>query len=389
MKNKSADGLRGMAAFNVTVAHFVSAFLPIMLYNNYPTIFPKNNEPSMVFKILTSPVLTIFYNGHFAVMVFFVLSGYVLTLPYFTNREDGCLTLRKRLWGRYFRLNVPVLACVLLSFIVYSAGWYSNVQAAEISGSTKWLKNFYPATILAADAAKQAVYQSILFAKCTLVPPLWTLRMEFIGSLYILLFYISKPKDHTLIPLLLVFAMIYAVHGDDSLYLYAFFLGSLLGGGGGRIARLRAPLFFIGLYFGGFQYEMPLYDFLPNLSSVWPFWHKKTFYNGLGAILVTASVIHGFGSKVFQSRVAQFLGKISFSIYCIHFIVLCSLASFLYIHLPSGKLFLGLNLLCYISTCFIAAYLFEKFVDRNSISISHSFSSRLFGSFQSLCRGNE
>ena len=40
MKNKSADGLRGIAALNVAISHFVAAFLPMMLYKNYLTLFP-------------------------------------------------------------------------------------------------------------------------------------------------------------------------------------------------------------------------------------------------------------------------------------------------------------------------------------------------------------
>jgi peptidoglycan/LPS O-acetylase OafA/YrhL len=39
MRNKSADGLRGIAALNVTVHHFLAAFLPTALYKNYPFIF--------------------------------------------------------------------------------------------------------------------------------------------------------------------------------------------------------------------------------------------------------------------------------------------------------------------------------------------------------------
>lgn len=67
-----ADGLKGVAAFNVVVAHFVAAFLPMMLHKNYPTVFAENLNPSNLFEILTSPIFSIFYNGHFAVLIFFL-----------------------------------------------------------------------------------------------------------------------------------------------------------------------------------------------------------------------------------------------------------------------------------------------------------------------------
>ena len=63
MKNKYADGLRGIAAFNVAVHHFVAAFLPMMLHKNFPTIFAENPNPSHLFEILTSPIISIFYNN--------------------------------------------------------------------------------------------------------------------------------------------------------------------------------------------------------------------------------------------------------------------------------------------------------------------------------------
>ena len=52
MKNKWADGLRGIAALNVAVDHFVAAFLPMMLHKNYPAIFAENSHPSHLFQIL-------------------------------------------------------------------------------------------------------------------------------------------------------------------------------------------------------------------------------------------------------------------------------------------------------------------------------------------------
>ncbi len=193
MKNRSVDGLRGIAAFNVAVSHFVAAFLPSMLHKNYPSIFAKNHHPSGLFDVLTSPMVSIFYNGHFAVLIFFVLSGYVLTMPYY-NQDESSGVLSKRLWGRYLRLNIPIFFAISISYVVYVSGLYLNVHAADMSGSTEWLKNFFPSGILLSDAVKESVFQSIIFGNSALIPPLWTLKIEFIGSLYVLLFYISEAK---------------------------------------------------------------------------------------------------------------------------------------------------------------------------------------------------
>ena len=377
MKNKCADGLRGLAAFNVCIAHFVAALMPVMLHKNYADIFAENPNPSHLYEILTSPFISIFYNGHFAVLIFFVLSGYVLTLPFFNKVNGSKIILWKRLWGRYLRLNIPIAAAILVSYIVYKLGLYSNIHAAEISGSIKWLNSFFPGSITAVNAAKEAIYESILFGKVTLVPPLWTLKIEFIGSLYILLFYILKPKATMIAPLLVASYFIYVLHLQDSVYYFAIFAGSLLNNFK-SISKYRFVIFILGFYFGGFQFNSIAYDYLPSLKLLGGnIWQKKTLYNAIGAVLITFSVIHGFGLKVFESRLLQFLGRISFSLYLIHFIVLCSLSSFVYIYLPQSILFLGINFALYVVVCFVASIVFQKIVDKVAINISHSFSSKI------------
>jgi peptidoglycan/LPS O-acetylase OafA/YrhL len=377
MKNKNADGLRGVAALNVAMTHFIAAFLPTMLHKNYPSLFPANPAPGAAFDILTSPLATILYNGHFSVLIFFALSGYVLTLPYYSG-DHGRDTLQKRLWGRYLRLNIPIAVAILLAFAVYRLGLYSNVQAAAVSGSVNWLKTFYPEGIPASAALRDAVYGSIGFGSGTLVPPLWTLKIEFIGSLYVLAFYLVKPHARTLGPMLAAFLLLYAVHGEESIYYYVIFLGSTLGrarlGAGARLALLAA-----GLYFGCFQFESGAYQFLPavHIHGV-EIWEKKNFYNALGALCLTAAVVQGAGRRFFESAIVQFLARISFSLYLLHFIVLCSLGSWFYLRFPQQHAWLLMNFGLYLGVCFLVAHLFEALVDRRAIRLSHRFAAKLF-----------
>ncbi|AIC13272.1 acyltransferase [Xylella fastidiosa subsp. morus] len=377
MKNRSVDGLRGIAAFNVAVSHFVAAFLPSMLHKNYPSTFGKNQHPSGLFDVLTSPMVSIFYNGHFAVLIFFVLSGYVLTMPYY-NQDESSGVLSKRLWGRYLRLNIPICFAISISYVVYVSGLYLNVHAADMSGSTEWLKNFFPSGISLSDAVKESVFQSIIFGNSALIPPLWTLKIEFIGSLYVLLFYISKPKRYTFLSALMVLLLIYVIHRQDSIYFYAIFLGSFLNELK-KSSRLKAVFFFIGFYFGGFQFENSIYNFLPRVMvGDLEVWDKKTFYNLIGACFITASVVQGFGEKILQWRITQFFGGISFSLYLLHFVILCSLSSYVYVSLSMGKASLLVNFACYVLVCVLVSFIFEKYIDKPSISIAHKFSKKIF-----------
>jgi len=380
MKNKSADGLRGIAALNVAITHFVAAFLPSMLHKNYPSAFPANPAPDTAFNIVTSPLATILYNGHFAVLIFFALSGYVLTMPYFSAQpqtQAQVQVLQKRFWGRYLRLNIPIAVAVLLSWALYHVGLYANQQVAPVSGSTRWLTVFYQDGITASTMLREASYESLVMGAATLVPPLWTLKVEFIGSLYVLAFYLARPR-RTLAPMLMAFLMLYAVHKEESIYYYVIFLGASLNAIRiGPSAKLL--LCALGLYFGSFQFESAAYDFLPMLylHGV-DLWDKKNFYNAIGALCLTAAVVQGFGQAVFEHRIVQFLARISFSLYLLHFMILCSLAANFYLYFPQTKVFLAANFVLYLGVCFIAALLFEKYIDRRAIHVSHRFSSKLF-----------
>jgi hypothetical protein len=67
-------------------------------------------------------------------------------------------------------------------------------------------------------------------------------------------------------------------------------------------------------------------------------------------------VVHGFGKGLFEHRIVQFLG-ISFSLYLLHFLILCSFGMQFYLHFPKN---LAANFASYITICFLAAnYLME------------------------------
>ncbi|KAK7981506.1 Acyltransferase 3 [Apiospora saccharicola] len=77
------DGLRGWAAFSVCLAH-MSVYTHPRIEQCYGALIqssPESNHPSLRNATPAAvPVLRLFWSGgHFAVMIFFVISGYVLT----------------------------------------------------------------------------------------------------------------------------------------------------------------------------------------------------------------------------------------------------------------------------------------------------------------------
>ena len=383
-KDRSADGLRGMAAFNVAICHFVSAFLPAILHKNYPSVFSESIEKSAIFNFLTSPAVTLFFNGHFAVVLFFVISGYVLTIPYYAKNEKT--VIQKRLWARYLELNIPIAVAIFLSYAAYKFGLYVNIPASEVSGSA-WLGNYFKDGISFSSALKEASFASILFGVGTFIPPLWTLKIEFIGSLYLLLFYLVKPTHKTILPMAVVLLFLAANHGNDAIYYTGIFVGSLF-----NMFRLKRGIvvmsFVLGAYFGAFQFKSVFYEILPSVSFFGiSSSADKSIYNTVGAILMTVAVVNGFGRKFFEFRFIQFLGRISYSMYLLHFVILCSLSSFVYLLLPNDNLSLLFNFALYIAVCFMVSSIFEKYIDRRAIDISRRFSEGLLGATVTMFAG--
>lgn len=378
-KDRSADGLRGLAALSVVFTHFIAAFLPSVLRHNYPELSQAPPTLSPTLELLSLPFPSVLYNGHFAVLLFFVLSGYVLTKPYFLERD--ITTLKKRLWSRYLRLNLPIAAAVVLSYLVFKLGLYFNVEAAPLSGSTfAWLRSQYSSDIPTSKAVLEATYQSIVFGSGVLLPPLWTLKVEFIGSIYLLLFYIIKPADRHILPLLALLAMIAVIHRSDAVYYAAILFGSVLN----KVQLQRGcawGAFTLGIYFAGYQADSSMYAALPSAALVsTSSTLTKTIYNTFGAALVTAAVVSGgMGRTLLEHRIVQFLGRISFSIYLLHFIVLCSLASYLYVVMPRTPTNLALILSVYVTTCIVLSAAFERVIDRPAIAVARRFASHLFG----------
>ena len=84
-KLKFLDGVRGLAALIVVIHHYILAFFPAMFFGN-----SKINHFAGEHEYSTSP-LQLFYNGSFAVCIFFVLSGFVLSIKYLQTQDNKLL----------------------------------------------------------------------------------------------------------------------------------------------------------------------------------------------------------------------------------------------------------------------------------------------------------
>src|SRR5271156_7169036 len=172
------EGLRGVAAVQVVLLHFVTGFLPST----------AENAP---------PPLRVLWDGHTAVYVFFLISGAVLT-PSFARGGVWPRQAAQRLG----RLGLPVAAAASIALILLAAMPDAHLNAALISGSA-WLAMDSSGATTLIHLLREVTLDSLIlgYREYTLFTPIadrlpllehalnapsWSLHLELYGSLLLL-----------------------------------------------------------------------------------------------------------------------------------------------------------------------------------------------------------
>jgi len=358
------EGLRGLAALAVLVGHTLGAF--------WPSRIPMELDP---FNLLG--LLHVFYDGGFAVLIFFALSGYVLT--YRAKQNNGITALKSTAIKRYPRLAIPALASIILAYLLLKSGLMFNGDASKQIGSI-WLGYFFGFEADLATALKQGFYGAIFTGETSYNSSLWTLTIEFYGALLVigLAIILRRSGSWRYGSLLVLIAIGIWLFGNYGIYYGTLIAGLMLGMIDHKStwkAWIVAPAFITALWLGGFNKGTLYFPF--NELTIMINSHeidKPTLSKSIGAIIMVLCILRSHGLKSFFSTVAcKFLGKISFSLYLVHVAIICSIGSWVFITTNShGPQWISATLA--ITTSIIAsiimAILFERTIDRKSISIS-------------------
>ncbi|HUW80804.1 MAG TPA: acyltransferase family protein, partial [Acidocella sp.] len=174
------EGLRGIAAAIVVIYHMVLGFTPKGV-----GVVPHGHGP---FDVMIQFLLGLL-NGGAAVAVFFVLSGFILSLPFAKDRRiSRVLVAMLKRWPRLAGLTV--IACLFAWMLiewsgrdyksaahVIGAGWLASHGNSPVAGHhLTWL-----------GAIKDGLFSVFMTGNVRFDSPLWTMRIELFGSLAIFL----------------------------------------------------------------------------------------------------------------------------------------------------------------------------------------------------------
>ncbi len=378
----SLDGLRGVAAVVVVMCHALLV-VPAMSASVVSGAEPAAGSPEWFLLRTPLRVLTL---GSEAVMIFFVLSGFVLTLGFMGRRMTPRFVLAY--WGRRtLRLYVPVWAAIALALALAIA------VPRDPSAASTWLASHRDPT--AASVAKDAV---LLLGTSNLNSPLWSLTWEVWFSLLLpglwWLFGVvavrrwwpgavvvclavsglsDLPVVHEILPLpfvttgllqyLPVFAigMIFAMIFTEARNLYA-----RLSTG----ARSAAWTVVLGLLVGPSMFA-PFTDSPPLIRGL--FWELSL----LGAAgLVVLAAVSPRAQRGLSSRPVMFFGTRSFSLYLVHEPII--IAAALLVGAAGWWPWLG-TLPLVLAVIVVVTMAFYAWVEKPSIVISRSVGRMLAG----------
>jgi peptidoglycan/LPS O-acetylase OafA/YrhL len=382
------ESIRGLAALQVLILHAFAAFVPGMA--------AWNGDGTVYSAIQRSPLFFL-YDGYTAVLIFFTLSGFVLTLAFAGSRSDAWTQVP----ARVLRLAIPAALACLLSYVVVRLVGAPNVEAGQIVGSV-WLSGLWRPHPDLGFLLKEMFVNGPLLGYADMSPlsfvglagamdpvtvayvgPLWSLSVELFGSVLILLLTILLRRSRVMWRLAILLSVVVLLRS----YFLCFVVGHLLALPvlrDGQPRPLHEPVA-LGLVAAGIAICVAAVSVQPaNGVCEWQLAFVFPCTSGIERIVGASLVFGGLISSPLARRVLEwpglrFLGQISFSLYLVHWPIVLGLGSVVLLATREPFGLAGATLaaiLCSLTVSLVVAVAFVP-VDRLAIGASRVTRRRL------------
>jgi peptidoglycan/LPS O-acetylase OafA/YrhL len=163
---RTLDSLRGILSLTVVLGHCFNSITALSWVYEQSSAPPAHN----IFFFLAYSPLHFLVNGQKAVILFFVLSGFVLSIPFYKKditKSQYFIFFIKRI----LRLYLPCLGIIVIAMLVKLT--YYNPGATINYGA--FIKGFLSDTLSANQLLKSFLLRG---PETNFVPVLWTLSIE-------------------------------------------------------------------------------------------------------------------------------------------------------------------------------------------------------------------
>jgi peptidoglycan/LPS O-acetylase OafA/YrhL len=284
------DGLRGWAAVVVLLHHLFIDGLPANSFMADRALWAK----------------VFFLNGTLAVSVFFVISGFSLSIRYLETGDGRALG--RIAAGRYLRLALPIFAICAVTYVLLVSGLIP--PAAQRPSPLDQFLGFMPSVDGLLSFSLLKVF--VAYSGAESDPPLWTMTYEFFGSfmVFALIAYLRPSRLRTLL-LAVLFLLLTVLQTYFALFVAGILIADLFPRIGASTAANRAGALLCGAGI-----------LLIALPHAW----FAAVYLGGGVCLTAGAVFCAPVRRFFESRLSSFLGWVSFPLYLVQAAVIYALA---------------------------------------------------------------
>lgn len=347
----SLDSLRGISALIVVVFHSLIS-LP-----TFYTAYYKREYSNVFVKVFTETPLHTLWAGPEVVLLFFILSGYVLSLPYL--KYDG-ISYKGYVIKRFFRIYIPYLAIMLIYLIIFILlSDYRDITSLTDTFNARW---DHPVTLKAFFS-----YVFMLGYDMTNINGVtWSLVHEMrISIIFPLIIYMVKRLKlfQALICDLGISLILYVLtrsfsarfQGEvtpifitslsDTFYYCTFFVfGAVLAKYTKNIksvlqqqkALVKLLLLALAILLINFEWTFnSLYKYITKGSSVIRSSLAGEWIIALGVLILFSTVLSSVKLEwILSRRFPMWLGRMSYSLYLVHVLVIMLSARYLSLLVP-------------------------------------------------------
>ena len=326
------DGLRGYASLVVFISHFLDPFQPGKRFG-----YGYDQENSWLLQL---PIIRLLYSGVPMVALFFIISGYALSLKPFLLIRSGSWgqfsdTIASAIFRRGLRLFLPTLVSTFLVMIstrlrVQDFAGYSTLPGLIEERPRRFISHYDQLSdwchFVIAELTNPWAWQVHNYVYDS---HLWTIPIEFRASIILFLFItcISRFRPH--LRLVLSCGLWAYCMWCNKWHVALFICGmcfadvpieiglSLQRTNPKKSLFFRLPLLTLGLFLLSFPIrnssKTPGYIWLSIVTPKYTNWHT------IGAILAFWTLTKSKEiQKIFTTSFSAYLGKISYAMYLVH-----------------------------------------------------------------------
>ena len=284
----------------------------------------------------------------------------------------------------------------MIAYAVVHLGFMNHLHLGDITKSREWLAGSFNISTDVFKLVKNMFLDVFLFKDNTYNPVLWTMTYELLGSLLIFAFlFIIHPIKYKMSLYGLLVIILLLTRND---YYAAFILGVILNK---YVVQKQMTsksfnvpiwllwlLFIIGFYLSSYPSCINIKNTIMYGAIAFPWLNNETFYHVIGAFIIMFVVVNSQKVQAALSgKVLNYIGKISFSFYLLHFIILCSLSCYLFKFFYQSYEYNSsviLAFLCSLPVIIGSSIIYYKWIDKTGIKLSEKILKIFFSKTERL-----